>query len=178
MDLLRHAADRGLPNGEQSLELRLVRREDEEFLSLLFESVRAPELKVLGWEQAQIRSFCSMQKQFRDLAFKNHAPAPTTLLITLDGSPVGRLDVAQDFSEWRVMTIELFTEFRGRGIGTEVLRWLAEAARAAGASIALQVRNDNPAQRLYLRMGFSVNAQDDLHLHMTWNASVCREVAA
>jgi ribosomal protein S18 acetylase RimI-like enzyme len=44
---------------------------------------------------------------------------------------------------------------RGRGIGTEMLRWCEQTARARGAKVlTLGVVSGNPARRLYERFGF------------------------
>ena len=46
-------------------------------------------------------------------------------------------------------------EARGRGIGTLLLRaLLAEARRSGVAELSLSVERDNPAARLYARVGF------------------------
>lgn len=45
--------------------------------------------------------------------------------------------------------------WRGRGAGTRMLEALAVVARSAGArQLSLSVETDNPARRLYERMGF------------------------
>ncbi|WP_394837133.1 GNAT family N-acetyltransferase [Pendulispora rubella] len=43
----------------------------------------------------------------------------------------------------------------GRGLGTRMLRELIEHARGRYPAMSLSVRQDNPARRLYLRLGFS-----------------------
>ena len=43
----------------------------------------------------------------------------------------------------------------GKGLGTEMLRELLGAARGRYPAISLSVRRDNPARRLYLRLGFA-----------------------
>ncbi len=49
-------------------------------------------------------------------------------------------------------------EHRGAGLGARLLAAVEAAARAAGAgAIHLQVRPENPAQRLYLRTGFGAS---------------------
>lgn len=45
-------------------------------------------------------------------------------------------------------------EYRGRGIGAALLKRLLEAASAEYESVSLSVSLDNPALRLYERMGF------------------------
>ncbi|HEU5011481.1 MAG TPA: GNAT family N-acetyltransferase [Roseiflexaceae bacterium] len=47
----------------------------------------------------------------------------------------------------------------GQGIGTALIRHVLEAARADHAAIMLTVRVDNPAARLYERLGFTIVEQ-------------------
>jgi ribosomal protein S18 acetylase RimI-like enzyme len=50
--------------------------------------------------------------------------------------------------------IALFPEYRGRGIGSVLLRRALEIAGATYHAISLSVSVDNPARRLYERFGF------------------------
>jgi len=52
-------------------------------------------------------------------------------------------------------SISLFKEFRGRGLGTEMMRAMLDELRATGyARASLSVQKENPAVRLYERLGF------------------------
>ncbi len=55
-----------------------------------------------------------------------------------------------------VITIDVGPEFRRRGIGTLLMRWICKKAQElASKSIVLEVACDNlPAQRFYTRYGF------------------------
>lgn len=50
--------------------------------------------------------------------------------------------------------IAVLPAHRGRGVGSALLARLLEAARAEYDSVSLSVSSDNPAARLYERMGF------------------------
>ena len=50
--------------------------------------------------------------------------------------------------------IAVLPEYRGRGVGSALLRRLLEAASAVYESVSLSVSSDNPALRLYERMEF------------------------
>lgn len=53
------------------------------------------------------------------------------------------------------LTVGVEGPARGRGIGTLLVRSLLERARAAGVgAVSLSVEEDNPAMRLYERLGF------------------------
>ncbi|XXX77775.1 GNAT family N-acetyltransferase [Sorangium sp. So ce134] len=52
------------------------------------------------------------------------------------------------------LSIALLPKYRGRGLGTRLLTSLVEAARNRYPAISLSVSPDNPALRLYRRLGF------------------------
>ncbi|MFZ9394916.1 MAG: GNAT family N-acetyltransferase [Erythrobacter sp.] len=57
--------------------------------------------------------------------------------------------------EEELLLIAVRPEFRRRGIGEALIRQLAQDARARGAErIFLEMRENNPAQGLYRRVGF------------------------
>ncbi len=63
----------------------------------------------------------------------------------------------------------LLPEHRGRGVGRRVLRRLQAYARDVNRPILLAVLRNNPARRLYERVGFTVNAEGPHHLFMGWH---------
>ena len=52
------------------------------------------------------------------------------------------------------LTVAVMPDCRGKGIGTQLLRHLLASAELRYASLSLSVSPDNPAQRLYKRLGF------------------------
>ena len=67
---------------------------------------------------------------------------------------MGRLALAEDWAVLTDLTVE--PQVRGRGIGGAVVEALCRRAKAERATaVALQVLADNPARRLYRRLGFS-----------------------
>ncbi len=54
------------------------------------------------------------------------------------------------------LAIAVLPEFSGQGVGTTLLWHLLTAARPHYPAVALNVRADNPALRLYQRLGFEI----------------------
>jgi GNAT superfamily N-acetyltransferase len=54
------------------------------------------------------------------------------------------------------LSMSLLPGYRGRGIGTKLLRHLLSEAEKRYAAISLSVSESNPARRLYEREGFNV----------------------
>ena len=57
-------------------------------------------------------------------------------------------------------------DYRGRGIGSNLLHRLLESARAAHRKVCLSVSAENPALRLYRRAGFEQAGEDGLSVTM------------
>ena len=54
------------------------------------------------------------------------------------------------------LAIAVHPDYIGRGIGTQLMRHFLEKAKPIYPGIALNVRSDNPALRLYQRLGFEI----------------------
>ncbi|ASC74152.1 Mycothiol acetyltransferase [Halomicronema hongdechloris C2206] len=52
------------------------------------------------------------------------------------------------------LSIGVAPDYRGQGVGTRLLTQLLAAAKGAFPAVSLSVRGDNPAVRLYSRVGF------------------------
>lgn len=52
------------------------------------------------------------------------------------------------------LSVAVFPEYRGQGLGTQMIVQVLEAAQAKYAAVSLSVSRDNPALRLYERLGF------------------------
>lgn len=77
-------------------------------------------------------------------------------IIEHEGKAAGLFKVARDGLDWHLVQIQLAPELQGRGVGEALIRQLIAEAREAGASLSLNVLHENPARRLYERLGFVV----------------------
>lgn len=85
-------------------------------------------------------------------------PSATDHVLEVEGRPVGRLLLAATTDGLRVVDVAVVERERGSGAGTAALRWCCGRADAAGRDLTLTVTPDNPARRLYLRLGFEVES--------------------
>ncbi len=69
------------------------------------------------------------------------------------------------------LSIAVLPEYRGQGIGGQLLTRLLEAARANFTGVSLSVQRDNQAMELYRRFGFEVVCEDGdlLTMIMRWS---------
>ena len=89
-------------------------------------------------------------------------------MIEVDGEAAGRLYVHRGTDDIRIMDIALAPAFRGRGIGTGLLRELMAEAGASGRSLSIHVELNNPARRLYDRLGFVPAGEHGVYVLMRW----------
>jgi ribosomal protein S18 acetylase RimI-like enzyme len=146
--------------------LRPVGDGDREFLVDLYESVREPELRHVPWEPATRRAFIEQQFAAQDAHYRQHYPGATLNVIELDGERAGRLYVHRGPSDIRIMDIALAPAFRGRGIGTRLLRTLIADADESGRKLSIHVEMNNPARTLYERLGFRPAGEHGVYVLM------------
>jgi GNAT superfamily N-acetyltransferase len=89
------------------------------------------------------------------------------LVIEIAGVPVGVLRLSVSPGALEIRDLQLLPAHFGEGIGGWALRQALALARSRGfGALALRVYADNPALRLYTRLGFEVVRRDGVVLHM------------
>jgi ribosomal protein S18 acetylase RimI-like enzyme len=146
--------------------LRAVGDADRPFLVDLYGSVRAPELDRVAWDDATKRAFVEQQFAAQDAHYRAHYPGATLDAIEVGGVRAGRLYVHRGDSDIRIMDIAVAPGFRGRGIGTQLLRELIDEADASGRKLSIHVEMNNPARTLYDRLGFVPVGEHGVYLLM------------
>lgn len=129
---------------------------DLDFLLGLYASVRAQELAPIDWAEARKRQFTDAQFALQRSHYREHYPGAEFLVVEQAGAPIGRLYLCRFAREIRVMDIALVEARRNSGIGTRLIGLLLGIAEAEGRDVTLHVEPDNPAQRLYRRLGFGL----------------------
>ena len=75
-----------------------------------------------------------------------------------EGKLVGTVSISESFrppESLHLFALEVSVARRNEGIGAEIVSWVVDEARRRGLSrVYLEVRTDNPARRLYHRLGF------------------------
>jgi len=156
--------------------LRAATPTDEPFLTRVFASTRTAELAVLATIGEQGAAFIESQSRLQRRAYAERYPESAFEVVVVDGRPAGRLLVARGATEHRIVDIALVADFRGTGIGTQLLRGVLEEAAARGVGVGLEVDRANPARRLYERLGFAVEASTETQLSMRWTPAGVNQV--
>ena len=149
-----------------SLTLRPAVTSDADLLRRVYASVRTEELALVPWSDAEKDAFLRHQFDAQDAHYREHYVGATFDVIEVDGEPVGRLYVARWEDEIRIMDIALLPEHRGRGVGTQILRGLLEEGALTGKRVSIHVEMNNPAVRLYERLGFVQAAVHGVYLRL------------
>lgn len=141
------------------VERRSATTADEPLLRELFRSTRSLELALLPWDDAAKEGFVSMQLAAQRAQQQRQHPQARSEVVLVDGVPAGRLVVDRAADHVHLVDIALLPAYRGRGVGGQLLTELL----AEGRRVTLQVERDNPARRLYERLGFRVVAAGPVH---------------
>lgn len=129
---------------------------DLPFLERLYRSTRETELDRTPWSEDEKQAFIAMQFEAQHTHYQTHYPDALWLVIERKNTAIGRLYLERWTTEHRIIDIALLPEARGGGIGGAILEDLIEEAAAAGKSLSIHVEKENPAMRLYLRLGFKL----------------------
>ena len=140
--------------------------EHQEFLYRLYAGTRQQEFAGLGWPPAQLEVFLRMQFNHQQRWYETAYPEAEHRIILCDGEPIGRILVNRAPESLLLVDIALLPEHQNRGIGAKYLRELNEESDKSGLPVRLQVLKNNPAQRLYERLGFVKTGEDELYLQM------------
>lgn len=166
--------------------LRPIRDTDEEFLLRVYASTRAAELAQTGWDESVCDAFVRMQFHAQASYYRTQWPMSVHSVIEVMWMdvqhPAGRLWVDRRSDVIHVLDIALLPEWRGRGVGATCLKRLIAEAVRLGQTVTIQVEQNNPARRLYDRLGFApVGSQQGMHQLMAWrnpaDATLTREEA-
>jgi ribosomal protein S18 acetylase RimI-like enzyme len=148
------------------ISLRPAAAGDNDFLMQVYASTRHEEMALWGWNPAQQKAFIQMQYDARRRGYAAAHPSAETSIILQGKSPAGSMIVFRGPGEIRLLDISLLSEFRGRGIGRELITMLISEAARSGAVVRLSVVRGNPAARLYERLGFVATGGDAIYCEM------------
>lgn len=153
---------------DQRITLRPASISDAAFLLRVYGSTRIEELAAVPWSDGEKNAFIAMQHAAQTRAYSCYENA-NQRVIMCGGRDAGRLFIASWREEIRIIDISLLPDFRGKGIGTYLLKQIMGEAAASGRSVTVHVERFNPAQRLYERLGFEVEATRGIHFFMRAN---------
>lgn len=156
-----------------SIYYRDLGESDFSFLKSVYRSTREGELDRTGWEEWQKADFINMQFFAQHNYYQGHYTDANWLVVEQNNVPIGRLYIEEWPSEYRIIDIALLGEFRTFGIGSAILKDIIDLARSNHKKVGIHVEKDNPAKKLYSRLGF-VKSDDTGEVYdlMHWSETV------
>ena len=134
----------------------------------MYFSSREDELSLLDWPQSQKNGFLAIQFDVQRRFFEQAFPNADCMVIQIRNRPVGRLYLDRRDDEIRIVDIALLTKYRGRGIGSHLLNDILAEAAERNVPARIHVETNNPALRLYKRLGFSIVGNDGVYYQLEW----------
>ncbi len=147
---------------------RIIQDTDKDFLFDLFASTREWEFEHTTWTDGDKAHFLEGQFKLQDLHYERAFPTAFRRIIQMDGVDIGRLYLDRQDDCLRIIEFTVTPEWRGRGIGTDILRSLMNEAHGGKVPVRLHVEKTSPAINLYLRHGFQATGEEAHHFAMEW----------
>lgn len=152
-----------------SVTYRKVTGADDEFLYQIYAPTREAELEQTNWSDEEKEAFCRMQHQAQSTHYFTHYKGARFDIILIDDEPAGRLYVASWDKEIRIIDIALLPEFQKQGVGASILREILLQGRLEGRKVTIHVEMNNPALKLYERLGFEkIEEVNGIYFLMEW----------
>lgn len=148
--------------------LRSITPEDQAFLRRVYASTRADEMAAVPWSEEEKEAFLRFQFDAQHKYYMEQFPRAAFDVIEKDGEPIGRLYVDRRDDEIRLIDIALLPEHRGGGFGGAIMRRILAEGAASEKLVRIHVEHDNPAMRLYRRLGFEKIEEQGVYHLMEW----------
>jgi ribosomal protein S18 acetylase RimI-like enzyme len=158
------AADAGLT-------FRGITDADLPFLLLVYASTRIEELAVTPWTDEQKAAFLDMQFRAQHAHYQQYYPQADWLVTMRGGEDIGRLYIERWPSQHCIIDIALLPSHRRKGLGEALLLDLMDEAATAGKAVTIHVEKNNPAMRLYRRLGYTTEEDKGVYDLMRWTAA-------
>jgi RimJ/RimL family protein N-acetyltransferase len=150
------------------ISLRPMVDADLPFAAALYASTRAEELAQTGWPIEQQQAFLAQQHEAQHHHYRSHYDGAEWLIVERGGEAIGRLYLVEWTSELRIIDIALVPDVRGEGIGGALVADVMARAAEAGKAVSAHVERNNPALRLYARLGFTLAEDKGVYWLLEW----------
>ena len=140
-------------NPSDIITTRPASEEDREFIFATYKSTMKGYVDwAWGWDEDR-----------QQAGFWNHLPPSGFRVIVVSKSRVGAIHLSPDESGQsdHLGMMIIAPQWQRKGIGSAMLAKIIENARASGKALSLRVIKNNPAKRLYDRLGFAVTGEDE-----------------
>ena len=153
--------------------LRNIQESDLAILCKIYGSTRTEELeKGTDWSEEQKNIFIEHQFLAQHEYYQKNYTGAKFYIIEKDNKTIGRLYIDFFFEKKgiRIVDITLLPDWRGKNIGSSILKEILEKAAKANRNVTIHVESFNPAMELYKRLGFTkISETNGVYHLMEWN---------
>ncbi len=158
---------------DKEITLRAITDADMSVLLAIYGSTRTQEMdRLADWTEEMKQSFIAQQFMAQHQYYQQNYGGADFWVIEKNRKPIGRLYVHSNFQGRgvRIVDISILPQYRGQGIGGNLLQDLQKTARELGKPLSIHVEVFNPAKNLYTRLGFRMISETNGVYHlMQWN---------
>lgn len=130
-------------------------------------------MDLVDWPEEEKRQFLVMQCQAQQVDYAMRFPDSEHSIVLLDNQPIGRIWVARQPEEIRLVDITLAPAHRRAGTGELLIRRLQAEAADADVPLRHSVFVTNTlARRLYTTLGFQIIGDRGMYVSMEWTNRV------
>jgi len=153
------------------ISLRPATDDDREFLLRVYEFAREIELSSVPWDETMKRSFVEQQFEAQVTYYLAEYPAARhdVIILSESGEPVGRLYVNRTTEQIAILDFTVLPNFRGRGVGSSVVRELIAEAHVSGRAVQVYVETFNPSRLFFINRGFEEKETDGINTRFVWD---------
>jgi GNAT superfamily N-acetyltransferase len=153
---------------QATVSLRPETAEDRSFLRELHLSVREEEAGFRDLDPAARTALLDQQFEWQHAQYLAQNPHGWFTIVLVDDQPAGRFYLTRRAAELRVVDISLLTEYRGHGIGSQLMLNVRAESLRIGLPIRLSVVAGDPVRGFYQRLGFRLVSRDEIRLELEW----------
>ncbi len=137
-----------------------ITRSDEAFLFALYASTRTNEMALVPWSEEQKTFFLQSQFQAQQNHYLSEYPHGKFQTINSDNQKIGRLYVCELENEIQIIDLTILPEFRGQGIGTQIL---TDILQTAEKPVQIYPESFNQSKNLFTRLGFQMISEEGIY---------------
>jgi len=163
------AGDASMIPKQLAVTTRPTSDDDSMLLFELYASSRAEELSRSGWVTPQQRSFFRMQAQNQELYFQRHYDHLDRRTICINGFSAGRVLIDRPGHAITVVDLALLPAFRGRGVGSLLIRSILQEAAEKRLPVHLEAPKRGDVFVHCEQLGFRCIEDAGDRWHMVWH---------
>ncbi|WP_189347845.1 GNAT family N-acetyltransferase [Undibacterium macrobrachii] len=134
--------------------LRPIKDADMPILREIYYASRADEMRFFPFSDEEKQQFLAMQFDAQHQHYQTYFQQAQFSCVLQNDVVIGRLYVFRGQEDMRIVDINLLPNYCNQGIGSMLLNQLLAEADDRQLRVSAHVEYNNPARRLYARLGF------------------------